>query len=174
VYTHLERLSQPMIRMLSNDLSRWESGPSPCGRTYPILPRGVYGRIDDMLVIRGENVFPSAVDEVMNRLPHYGGEHRVVVSRDRAMDELTVRMEYDAGLCGLGEASIEGVRTRAESELRTVLGVGARVEMLPPGSLERTEFKARRVIDSRDLLRQGGGAGGSPPAAGRVSARTER
>jgi phenylacetate-CoA ligase len=174
VYTHLERLSQPMIRMLSNDLSRWESGPSPCGRTYPVLPRGVYGRIDDMLVIRGENVFPSAVDEVMNRLPHYGGEHRVVVTRDRAMDELIVRMEYDAELRGLGDASIEGVRARAASELRTVLGVGARVEMVPPGSLERTEFKARRVIDSRDLLRQGGGAGGSPPAAGRVSARTER
>jgi phenylacetate-CoA ligase len=173
VYTHLERLSQPMIRMLSNDLSRWESGPSPCGRTYPVLPRGVYGRIDDMLVIRGENVFPSAVDEVMNRLPHYGGEHRVVVTRDRAMDELIVRMEYDAELRGLGDASIEGVRARAASELRTVLGVGARVEMVPPGSLERTEFKARRVIDGRDLLREvrGEEAGGSPPASGRVSAR---
>jgi phenylacetate-CoA ligase len=140
--------------MLSNDLSRWESGPSPCGRTYPVLPRGVYGRIDDMLVIRGENVFPSAVDEVMNRVPHYGGEHRILVTREHTMDELTVRMEYDAALEALGDGSIEGVRARAESELRTVLGVGARVEMLPPGSLERTEFKARRVIDSRDLLRE--------------------
>ena len=154
IYTHLERLSQPMIRMLSNDLSCWESGPSPCGRTYPVLPRGVYGRIDDMLVIRGENVFPSAVDEVMNRLPHYGGEHRILVTRARTMDELTVRMEYDAALEALGDGSIDGVRARAETELRTVLGVGARVEMLPPGSLERTEFKARRVIDSRDLLRE--------------------
>jgi phenylacetate-CoA ligase len=65
-----------------------------------------------------------------------------------------VRMEYDAALEALGDGSVEGVRARAESELRTVLGVGARVEMLPPGSLERTEFKARRVIDSRDLLHE--------------------
>jgi phenylacetate-CoA ligase len=172
LYTHLERTSQPMIRMLSNDLSRWESGPSPCGRTYPILPRGVYGRIDDMLVIRGENVFPSAVDEVLNRLPHYGGEHRIIVTRERAMDELTVRMEYDAELAGLGLGSIDGVRQRAEVDLRAKLGVGARVEMVAPGTLERTEFKARRVIDGRDLLRdRGEEAGGSPPAGGRVSAR---
>jgi phenylacetate-CoA ligase len=106
-----------------------------------------------MLVIRGENVFPSAVDEVLNRLPHYGGEHRIIATREHAMDELTVRMEYDAELAGLGEGSIDGVRERAEVELRVRLGVRARVEMLSPGSLERTEFKARRVIDSRDLLR---------------------
>ena len=154
LYTHLERLSQPMIRMLSNDLSRWEAGPSPCGRTYPILPRGIYGRIDDMFIVRGENIFPSAVDEVMNRLPHYGGEHRIIVSREQAMDELTVQMEYDQELSTLGEASIEGIRVQAVAELRGVLGVGAAVEMLAPGSLERTEFKARRLLDRRDLLRE--------------------
>jgi phenylacetate-CoA ligase len=152
VYTHLERLSQPMIRMLSNDLSRWEAGPSPCGRTYPILPRGIYGRIDDMFIVRGENMFPSAIDDVMNRLPHYAGEHRIIIARDQAMDELTVQMEYDQELSSMGEGSVAGVRLRAEEELRTVLGVGAKVQMLAPGSLERTEFKARRLIDRRDLL----------------------
>jgi phenylacetate-CoA ligase len=155
VYTHLERLSQPMIRMLSNDLSRWEAGPSPCGRTYPILPRGIYGRIDDMFIVRGENIFPSAIDEVMNRVPHYGGEHRIIISRDQTMDELTVQMEYNQELGALGDGSVAGVRRTVERELRSVLGVGARVEMLPPGSLERTEFKARRLIDRRDLLREG-------------------
>ena len=154
VYTHLERLSQPMIRMLSNDLTRWEAGPSPCGRTYPVLPRGIYGRIDDMFTVRGENIFPSAIDEVMNGVPHYGGEHRVIVSRDRTMDDLTVQMEYDRDLHALGVRSVVGVQVRAEAELRRVLGVGARVEMLPPGSLERTEFKARRVIDRRAVLRE--------------------
>jgi phenylacetate-CoA ligase len=152
VYTHLERLSQPMIRMLSNDLSRWEAGPSPCGRTYPILPRGIYGRIDDMFIVRGENMFPSTIDDVMNRLPHYAGEHRIIIARDQAMDELTVQMEYDQELRSMGEASVAGVRLKAEEELRTVLGVGAKVQMLAPGSLERTEFKARRLIDRRDLL----------------------
>lgn len=154
VYTHLERTSQPMIRLLSNDLSRWESGPSPCGRTYPFLPKGVYGRVDDMFIVRGENIFPSAIDEVMNRLNHYGGEHRILISREETMDELTVTMEYDQALLAMGESSIDGAKRRAETELRTVLGVSAMVIMVPPGTLERTEFKARRVVDSRDLLRE--------------------
>jgi len=153
VYTHLERVSQPMIRLLSNDLTRWESPPTPCGRTYPYLPRGVYGRIDDMLTVRGENVYPSAIDEVVMALPGYGGEHRILVTRDRAMDELTVQLEYDAEVAGTGEAAVQRLRGRAETELRRVLGVGARVLPVPPGTLERTEFKARRVIDAREVLR---------------------
>ena len=154
VYTHLERLSQPMIRLLSGDLTRWESGPSPCGRTYPVLPRGIYGRIDDMFIVRGENIYPSAIDQVVMGLPGYGGEHRVVISREEAMDELTVQVEYDVAVQAAGDSAVEGLRRRAEGELRTVLGVGARVLPVPPGTLERTEFKARRVIDNRDLLRE--------------------
>lgn len=151
IYTHLERLSQPMIRLLSGDLTLWVSGPSPCGRTYPILPKGIYGRIDDQFTVRGENILPSTIDEALSALPHYGGEHRILVSREDAMDDLTVQVEYAHSL--QGEAAIEGLRRRAEAELGRVLGVGARVILLPPGSLERTEFKARRVIDSRDILR---------------------
>ncbi len=150
VYTHLERLSQPMIRLLSGDLTRWVAGPSPCGRTYPILPKGIYGRIDDQFTVRGENILPSTIDEVLSALPHYGGEHRILVSRERAMDELTVQVEYDAAL--QGEGPIENLRRRAKAELQTVLGVAVRVLPVPPGTLERTEFKARRVIDSREVL----------------------
>jgi phenylacetate-CoA ligase len=154
VYTTLHRRSQPMVRLLSNDLTRWEAGPSPCGRTYPILPRGIYGRIDDMFTVRGENVYPSAIDEVVMALPGYGGEHRIVISREEAMDELTVKVEYDAPTAGAGGAAIRALQRRAETELRGVLGVGARVVPVPPGTLERTEFKARRVIDDRDLWRE--------------------
>ncbi len=149
VYTHLERRSQPMIRLLSGDLTRWINGPSACGRTYPILPKGIYGRIDDQFTVRGENILPSAIDDVVSGLPHYGGEHRIVVSRDRAMDELTVQVEYDGTLGGDG---VDGLRRRAQAELQRVLGVSVKVALVPPGTLERTEFKARRVIDSRDLL----------------------
>lgn len=154
VYTTLHRRSQPMVRLLSNDLTRWEAGPSPCGRTYPILPKGIYGRIDDMFTIRGENVYPSAIDEVVMALPGYGGEHRIVITRAEAMDELAVRVEYDLATAARGEAAVEALRRRAERELRTVLGVGARVVPLAPGTLERTEFKARRVIDDRELWRE--------------------
>jgi len=151
VYTHLERLSQPMIRLLSGDLTRWIAGPSPCGRTYPILPKGIYGRIDDQFTVRGENILPSTIDEVLSSLPHYGGEHRILVSREKAMDELTVKVEYDAAL--QGEGAVENLRRRAQGELQTVLGVAVQVLPVPPGTLERTEFKARRVIDSREVLR---------------------
>jgi phenylacetate-CoA ligase len=145
VYTHLERTSQPMIRLLSGDLTRWEAGPSPCGRTYPILPRGIYGRIDDMFTIRGENVYPAAIDEVLSGLDGYGGEHRIVISRERAMDELAVRVEHRAGV------DVDGFAARAEDALRTTLGVATAVVAVPPNTFDRTEFKARRVVDERDL-----------------------
>ena len=106
-----------------------------------------------MLTVRGENVYPSAIDEVVMALPGYGGEHRILVTRDRAMDELTVQLEYDAEVAGTGEAAVQRLCGRAETELRRVLGVGARVLPVPPGTLERTEFKARRVIDAREVLR---------------------
>jgi len=154
VYTSLERLSQPMVRLLSGDLTRWEPGPSPCGRTYPFLPKGIYGRIDDMFTVRGENVYPGAIDEVVAALPGYGGEHRIVITRQEAMDELAVQVEFDAATASAGEPAIAALRRRAEEELRSVLGVGARVVAVPPGTLERTEFKARRLIDDRDLWRQ--------------------
>src|SRR2546428_11903323 len=94
-----------MVRLLSGDLTRWEPGPSPCGRTYPYLPKGIYGRIDDMFQVRGENVYPSSIDEVVNALPGYGGEHRILVSRERAMDELSVEVEYDAGVAAAGQSA---------------------------------------------------------------------
>jgi phenylacetate-CoA ligase len=150
VYTTLERCSQPMIRLLSGDLTRWESGPTPCGRTYPYLPKGIYGRIDDMFTIRGENIYPSAIDEVLSALPGYGGEHRILITREEAMDELTVQVEHDAAAPADAR---DALRRTAEARLRAVLGVGARVICVPPGTLERTEFKARRVIDDRDLFR---------------------
>ena len=93
VYTHLERTSQPMIRLASNDLTRWVMEDNGCGRTYPSLPVGVYGRIDDMIHIRGENVYPTEVDNVLREVAGYGGEHRVVVRRTGSMDEMIVRAE---------------------------------------------------------------------------------
>src|SRR5437016_9440399 len=82
VYTHLERTSQPMIRLASGDLTIWTDEPNPCGRTYPRLPQGIFGRIDDMFTIRGENVYPSEIDAVLNATPGYGGEHQIIITRE--------------------------------------------------------------------------------------------
>jgi phenylacetate-coenzyme A ligase PaaK-like adenylate-forming protein len=153
VYTHLERTSQPMIRLLSGDLTRWEESPSPCGRTYPRLPRGVYGRIDDQFTVRGENIYPSTIDEIVRGLDGYGGEHRIIVSREETMDTLAVQVEYKVSL-GNDEAGQADFRQRVETALRTTLGVSTQVVLVEPKALERTEFKARRVIDRRDLFRE--------------------
>jgi phenylacetate-CoA ligase len=138
-----------MIRLLSNDLTHWTMEDNPCGRTYPRFPKGVYGRIDDMFVIRGENVYPSEIDNVCNAVAGYGGEHRIHITRERTMDELLVRAEYDAEVARRGDA--EGFARRLSDQLRTVLGVSANVEPVPPATYERTDFKARRVVDDRDL-----------------------
>ena len=152
VYTHLERTSQPMIRLVSGDRARWSDDPCPCGRTYPRLPAGIYGRFDDMLIVRGENVYPSAIEDTLRALPGFGGEFRVVVSRREAMDELLVQAEYAPDHAE--PARREALRTTMRERLRARLGVHPVVELVPPDTLPRTEFKARRVVDDRDLYRQ--------------------
>jgi len=151
VYTHLERTSQPMIRLLSGDVTRWEAGPSACGRTYPVLPEGIFGRIDDQFTVRGENILPSEIDRVVSGLDHYGGEHRIVVSRADTMDKLAVQLEYGETLAG-DDAAIESFRRGAAEALQVVLGVSTIVVPVAPHTFERTEFKARRVIDERELF----------------------
>jgi len=154
VYTHLERMSQPMIRLMSGDLTLWVDQPNPCGRTYPRLPHGVFGRIDDMITIRGENVYPSEVDAVLNQLADYGGEHRIVITRESAMDELVVRIEAAAGVFERGAHAAEAMRAAAGQRLQKMLGLRAVVEIVPPGTFPRTDFKARRVVDDREVFRQ--------------------
>ncbi len=154
VYTHLERESQPMIRYWSGDIARWDMIDCPCGRTYPTLPLGIYGRADDMLIIRGQNVFPSRVEDVLRGLDEFGGEFRLVVERERGyLDRLTVETEVAAEVwASAGESGpqgLESLRARVGDTLRRALGVGVSVELKPEGEFERTQFKARRVIDRR-------------------------
>jgi phenylacetate-CoA ligase len=152
VYTHLERTSQPMIRLLSGDLTVWTNEENPCGRTYPRLSQGIFGRLDDMFTIRGENVYPSEIDAALNELAHYGGEHRIVISRAAAMDELMLRVEADAATGAAGANAVAAFRADVERKLRNVLALRTVVEIVPPNSLPRTDFKARRVIDDRAVF----------------------
>ncbi len=158
VYTHLERTSQPMIRLVSGDLARWTDEPCPCGRTYPRLPDGLYGRIDDMFIVRGENIYPSAIEDTLRAIKGFGGEFRVIVSRREAMDELLVRAEYAPSHAE--PAARERLAAAMRERLRARLGVWPVVELVPQGELPRSEFKARRVIDDRDLYRRGLAGGG--------------
>jgi len=154
VYTHLERTSQPMIRLVSGDLALWVDQPNPCGRTYPRLPKGIFGRIDDMITIRGENVYPSEIDAILNQHPEYGGEHRIIVTREGTMDELLVRVEAVPAVLARGAAAVAAMRADTEKRVQKVLGLRAVVDIVAPGTFPRTDFKARRVVDDREVFRQ--------------------
>lgn len=147
VYTHLERNSQPMIRFWSGDVSLWVDDPCPCGRTYPRLPRGIYGRADDMFVVRGENVYPSAIENVIRGIDGLGDEFRIIITREKTMDEMIVQAER---LPQADPADEPELRARLAKELKA-RGLRAVVQLLEPGTLERTEFKAKRIIDKRNL-----------------------
>lgn len=154
VYTHLERTSQPMIRLASGDLTLWTDEPNPCGRTYPRLPNGIFGRIDDMFTIRGENIYPSEIDAALNEMPGYGGEHRIVITREAAMDEMLLRVEANPDTTAKGSDALAAFRNDVARKMQKVLGIRTVVEVADPGSIPRTDFKARRVIDDRAVFRE--------------------
>ena len=106
-----------------------------------------------MFTIRGENVYPSEIDSVLNEIPDYGGEHRIHITREGAMDELLLRVEpsleahADAGRSRQFKEEV-GRRILKTLALRTV------IELVEPRSIPRTDFKARRVVDDRDVFRE--------------------
>ena len=146
VYTHLWRDSQPMIRFAPGDETYLDTDTCRCGRTYPRMPEGVLGRLDDMLVIRGANVFPSAVETALRSVPELGPEFRILVTRAGALDEMTVRTELGPSAAPGTEADV--IR-RTEDALKRILQIRVPVELLAPGTIPETTFKARRVVDER-------------------------
>ncbi len=141
-----------MIRLVSGDLTLWEDGPTPCGRTYPRLPHGIFGRIDDSFTVRGENVYPSEIDAVLNEIPNYGGEHRIIISREGAMDELLVQIEGTSEVYDGDPTKIGTLREAATGSLHRVLGIRTQVEVVARETFARTDFKARRVVDDRQVF----------------------
>ena len=107
-----------------------------------------------MLIIRGQNVFPSRVEDVLRGLDEFGGEFRLVVDRQRGyLDRLTVQTEVSADVWAAagegGPEALAALRDHVGDTLRRALGVGVSVELKPEGEFERTQFKSRRVIDLR-------------------------
>ena len=98
-------------------------------------------------VIRGENVYPSAIEDAVRSVGGLGAEYRVIITRERTMDELMIQTEYNEGI---SPDTVPYLKTKLESVLRE-RGLRTLVEILEPNTLERTEFKAKRVIDRRNL-----------------------
>jgi phenylacetate-CoA ligase len=114
------------------------------------LPKGIYGRADDTFVVRGENVYPSTIEDVIRGIKGFGEEYRIIITREKTMDELIVQAEYAKGVAS---GVIPLLKKKLEDELRA-RGLRTVVQMTEPGSLERTEFKAKRVIDKRALYEE--------------------
>jgi phenylacetate-CoA ligase len=153
VYTTLWRESQPMIRFAAGDRARLSREPCGCGRTFPRLPEGLVGRLDDTLLIRGVNVYPSAIEASLRQIPGVGAEYRVFVEKAGAMDSLRIEVEADrTWLKEQGgdesEAQSRLVAKLAE-ELRHDLSIRVDVQLVAAGTFEPMVFKARRVIDKR-------------------------
>jgi phenylacetate-CoA ligase len=144
VLTHLDKRAVPLVRWWTGDVVARDSRVCECGRTMARLPGGVKGRADDMLVIRGVNLFPSAVEDVVRRTASAGTEFRIVVddsSKDPATGFLTgIRLEVES------DAQIPDLCARLEKQVRQELLVRAVVREVPPGSLPRFTHKARRVV----------------------------
>lgn len=153
VYTHLWRRSQPMIRYFPGDETRMVDDPCPCGRTYPRLPDGILGRLDDMIIVRGVKFYPSTVEAALREIPGIGTEFRIILERTGALDQARIEAEHLPGLAEGGEAeALAGLGAQAEARLRAIIGIRLPVTVLAPGRLEPTAFKARRVIDRRAPL----------------------
>ncbi|MFM7322883.1 MAG: phenylacetate--CoA ligase family protein, partial [Armatimonadota bacterium] len=141
ILTNLGRTGSPLLRYRTGDLVETEvAGRCVCGTFDIALPGGILGRTDDMVVVRGVNLWPAAVEAVVRRFPEVV-EHVAVLGHRDAMAEVRVTIEPEEG--GVDPDSL---RERVEASLRTALGLRIPVEVAPPGTLPRYEFKARRWI----------------------------
>jgi len=138
VLTNLGRLGSPVIRYRTGDRVRLADAPCACGRTFRRLAGGILGRLDDMLILRGVNVFPSAVEDIVRRFAAVE-EFQVEVFRAGELDEARILVEV-----GAGDAA--GVCAALQEALRSGLGLRLQVTLAPPRSLPRFELKARRVV----------------------------
>lgn len=149
VVTHLTREATPMVRYWTNDYARLDPAPCRCGRTHARSPEGVVGRSDDLIIFRGAKFYPVQVEQAVRAFPELSDEFRIELDTDAAtgLDRCTVVVEAAPGE---GAASARpDLRERVRAALRETLLVTPAVEIVPGGSMERTAFKARRVVDRR-------------------------
>ena len=159
VLTTLTKEALPLVRYWTGDLTSLSSAPCACGRTLVRMAR-ITGRADDMLVIRGVNVFPTQVEAVLLRLTELTPNYRIIVTRTGTLDEAEVEIEVsetflrEAGTESLSDEhdQVRELRARSEHLLRESIGCSLRVTLASPGTIPRSEGgKLQRVVDRRAL-----------------------
>jgi phenylacetate-CoA ligase len=153
VLTALTKQALPVVRYRTRDLTTLDPEPCPCGRTLVRIGR-ITGRTDDMLIVRGVNVYPSQIEHALMQVPAVAPHYLLVLRRESALDTLEVQVESRPEAAPASAEAARALATRVRRRLHEVIGLTADVSVVPPRTIERSTGKARRVLD----LRHGGGA----------------
>jgi phenylacetate-CoA ligase len=148
VFTTLTKEAFPVIRFRTKDITSLNPEPCKCGRTIVRMAR-VSGRSDDMLIIRGVNVFPSQIESVLMSLEEAEPHYELIVDKRGVLDELELRVEVSESLFSDEIRKLEAVQSKIRSEIESVLGISLKVTLVEPKTIERSEGKAKRVRDLR-------------------------
>lgn len=150
VITTITKEAVPLIRYRTRDLSRISLEPCACGRTHARMQK-VVGRSDDMLIIRGVNVFPSAIETVLLQIPGVEPHYLLVVDRKDNLDLLEIQVEVSEQVFSDEVRKMESLGKRIKKEIENTLGISVKIRLVEPKTIERSEGKARRIIDNRSI-----------------------
>jgi phenylacetate-CoA ligase len=150
VFTTLTKEAFPIIRYRTKDISRLFYEPCECGRTLVRMEK-VTGRTDDMLIIRGVNVFPSQVEHVLMGVDGVEPHYQIVVDREGNLDTMQVQVEVSEGVFSDEIRVLENLTKHIQKEIKDLLGVSSKVKLVEPKTIQRSEGKAQRVIDKRKI-----------------------
>lgn len=148
VFTTVSKVAMPLLRYRTRDLTRLHREKCECGRTLVRMDKCL-GRTDDMLIIRGVNVFPSQVESVLMDMSETTPHYQLIVRRENNLDTLEILVEIDQKNWSDSIRELEGIRRRIENNIKSMLGIGAKIRLVEPNTIERSEGKANRVIDNR-------------------------
>ncbi len=148
VVTMLKKEAMPMIRYRIKDVTSLMEDECACGRTSPRISR-ISGRTDDMLIVRGINVFPSQIEYTLMRIPEVGEQYMIYVSREGALDRMVIQVEIKQEAFSDKMEDMVKLRAHIESVLKKYLNISVEVELKAPGELPRFTGKAKRVVDTR-------------------------
>ena len=148
VMTTLLREGMPVLRYRTKDLTRIIPGPCPCGRTHRRIDR-IKGRTDDMMILKGVNIFPIQIEKKLMEIPGVGTNFVIILDRVEYNDSMTVKVEVQKEFFGGNLGQLEALRRRIVEELKSDILITPRVDLVEPDSLPKSEGKAKRVIDNR-------------------------
>jgi len=148
VFTNLTRQGMPLLRYRTRDLASYDDAPCPCGRSCRRISR-IMGRSDDMVIIKGVNIFPLQIDQVLMAMPEVGAHYLVELTRQDYRDDLLVKVEVQQNFFQEDLKYLKQLQKRIIEALKSELLVTPRVELVEPNTLPRSEGKAQRVLDKR-------------------------